>query len=197
MELKKYFTTGHVKYDGFFYSIMFDFLGIEKAIEFYKHSPEEYNALDRIFINIQTAPYLDGENTETYRYEHFIEKIKTCDVAEIKNVGFEFLKNKYIKSGYKINLNNIPQLFKDENKDFLLIDADIPEDIKYNYYEKQLSIANYIKYQEYFKNIPIDYFMHHNNLAKFVRRNYEVGQLQTLIDKHPDLFLYLEKNDGL
>lgn len=158
-------------------------LGLDKIIQLYNHSKEEYEAI------IKLAEINMGNDIED-----FIVQNKEFNVADFKNNLFNFFKDKFIKSHMKYIPADFPQLFIKENSDLFLINANISEEMKKKYFDRNLTIQDVLEYPEIFLNMPIEHFMV-NNIVLLIKKNYRNNEFQELIQKHRDVFSHLSKKD--
>ena len=99
------------KNNSIIHSILYEALGLEKLVEFYNSNREEYEVASQI-LSSDYFSYL-------YAINEIVDKLKTAEMKDIKNVCFDVYKEKLIK--YKhIDIPNIetfePKLFIEKNK---------------------------------------------------------------------------------
>ncbi|MBQ6285104.1 MAG: hypothetical protein IJK67_02200, partial [Bacilli bacterium] len=173
---------------GFKYDYMWAIFPLEKCIQLYNTSLEEYETV--------------GEIIDIFRYssnrffQKFVSEINNIDASQIKNMCFDFVRaNIYSYDGNNRRLEDYPPLFKKENPNLYLEGVNIPDDVKKRYFERCLTIQDYLDYTDIFDNIVIDYFMN-SSLAKTINENFGPGEFQKLVANHRDAFEYLNVNDN-
>ena len=176
------------------YSILYKAIGLEKMVEFYNSYKNEYKAVTTILNH----NYL-GWSIGIYRY--FIKKIKEAkEIDKIKDTCFEILKEIIIKRhDFKFFKPEEfePELFVQENKEFFLIDKNIPNDVKERYYNRCLTIHDVVDYYEELKNIPLDNFISYDDTIDHITTVYNLGEYQKLINKYPLAFKYLSSKNHI
>ncbi len=190
-EIKKKNLKFHMdskEYNG----LLLETLGLDRIVELYKYSPEEYDAINKL-ITMYGGIDFDLENGKyAPSTDEFFEKIKTVEISELKNVCFDFARKKITNSESWIRIEKYPEMFIKENSDIFLVDANIPDEVKERYFNKRLKLQDLIDYPNVFKNIPVDYFMEYGTyIHKFIRDNYGMGKFQELLEKHPDIFAHI------
>lgn len=174
--------------------LMLETLGLDKAIELYNHSKEEFDAVIQTMDMYRDINYVN-QNTPTF--DEFLKKQKNIDVSEIKNACFDFLKEKISKE-YDCHFNsiNFPESFIRENPDIFLVNANIPDEVKKRYFDRKLTLKDLFDYPKAFQNISVDFFMEDRDLStisQFISDNYGVGKFQELVQKHRDIFKYISQ----
>ena len=171
-------------------------LGVERARQLYEQSTRDFNVVSEIiFIAKHKAKEYfieyDGE-------EGLAEKLKTTPPNEIKNVCYEVLRTTLLNGNLSFEaITNLPMTFKDENQEVLLIGDNVPEKLRTDYYNKNLSFEDAIDNIELFNGIPIEKFLSDStaqnieNIIKRLGRKYFYEQ----IAEYKEFFKYLvEKN---
>jgi len=180
--------------------LMLETLGLDKVIQLYNHSQQEYEAVKQIF-NMRYSSYsitygFGNENSNVPTFEEFLEQIKNVDVTEMKNVCFDFAKQQIINSTSWIRQENFPELFIRENPDIFLVDANIPDEVKKRYFRRELKVQDLLDYPEAFQNILVDNFMKYETyISQFVKNNYGMGKFQELVQRHPDVFAHIQQKN--
>ena len=193
-ELKQKNLKKHLNYRSF-NGLMLDTLGLDKAVQLYKHSQQEYEAVEQIF-NMRYI--LDKGVANIPTFEEFLEQIKNVNVENLKNYCFNYVKQNIINSSLMIRLEDYPKSFIDENTDLFLVNANIPDEVKERYFNRSLTIEDLLSYPDAFRNISVDYFMNYNMyIPQFIRNNYGMGKFQELIQKYPDIFEHISKEGKL
>ena len=167
-------------------SLLMKIFDIDKIIELYLHSPEEYDAVNKI-INMHS---LYSESKDLENFEKLLQKLQREDVSKLKSTCFDYARKKFLNSNRWINLDEYPESFIKENSDIFLLDANIPDDVKKRYFWRELTLQDLIDYNDIFDNVPIDYFTD-SNICQFIRDNYGSGEFQKLFQKHKDVFSHI------
>ena len=194
-EIKQKDIRTYMKTDYHEYYIL-ETLGIDKAVQLYKKSPDEYTSLNKL-----TSMYgFASKSSNLPTFEEYIQQLKSADVSELKNICFDYARKRITNSNVHIYINEYPQSFINENSDIFLVNANIPSEVKKRYFNRSLTIQDLLDYPEVFGNIPIDYFMEYggysNYIIEFFRDNYGMGKFQELVQKHPELFAHIsQKNE--
>lgn len=180
-------------------TVMLETLGLDKAIELYNHSEEEFDAVIQTMDMYRNINY-SYSNNNTPTFDEFLKKTKKIDVLEIKNACFDFLKEKISKEyDYYFNSINFPESFIRENPDIFLVNANVPDEVKKRYFDRKLTLKDLFDYPKAFQNISVDFFMEDRDLltiSQFISDNYGVGKFQELVQKHQELFAHIsEKRD--
>lgn len=172
-------------------------LGIDKIVQLYQHSQEEYDAVNKM-MNMYSGLYgFYRENKELPTFEEFLQQVKSADVSELKDICFDYAKKQITNSSTWINRDSYPESFIRENSDIFLVDANIPDEVKQRYFGRNLKLQDLLDYPDVFGKIPVDYFMDYGTyITQFVRDNYGMGKFQELVQKHQDLFAHIsQEND--
>ena len=163
-------------------------IGLDKSVQLYQHSLEEYAAVSELIYN--------GVYSE--EFDEFIQQIKNADISEVKNICFDYFRESMINSVSAIIPSEYPESFVRENSDIFLVDANIPDEVKERYFCRRLKIQDLLDYPDVFNNIPVDNFMmNFTDIARFISDNYGMGKFQKLVQKHPDVFLHVARRSKL
>lgn len=166
-------------------------LGLDKVLELYKHSKEEYFVINDILEMVSYTIYSSKVDEE-----NFIEDIRNAKVSELKSICYSYLRTDILTKKHSIlKPSNYPKLFVEENDDIFLNNANIPDEVRKRYYNRELTIKDLVEYLDVF-NIPIDYFLRNNYFLEKVVNDYGIGTFQKLVKKYPDVFKYLENYDS-
>ncbi len=185
-ELEKKKPDLHLDHNLYF-SFILKTLGLDKVVQLYNHSKEDYDAVSQ-FLEMHNV--LDS-CCSTPHFEEFLEQIKNIDVSEMKNLCFDFLKDKISKETFRFSQINLPESFIRENPDIFLMNANIPEEVKQRCFSRKLKVQDLIDYLDVFSNISVTDFLENDYLSgvsSFINDNYGVGKFQELVRKHPDVF---------
>ena len=194
-EIKQKDLMSHMDYQEY-NGLLIETLGINKVVQLYQHSPEEYASVNKL-INVLTGFDFGGDNSNLPTFEEFLQQIKSVDVSEMKNLCFDYARKRITNSSAWINQNEFPESFISENSDIFLVGTNIPDEVKERYFRRNLKVQDLLDYPDVFNNIPIDYFMEYGTyISQFVRDNYGMGKFQELVQKHPDIFAHIsQKNE--
>ena len=118
---------------------------------------------------------------------------------ELKDISFDNkIREEILFNDEKIEMNKYSKKDIIKNKDLFLINEDIPEDVKKDYFARSLSVEDFIKYQDVFKNIAIDNFLLNEvEIPLTVKENYKPGEYQKIILKYQDFFSELSRRRDL
>ena len=190
-ELEKKKPDLHLDHNLYF-SFILKTLGLDKVVQLYNHSKEDYDAVSQV---LEMLNVLDSYFS-TPRFEEFLEQIKNIDVSEMKNLCFDFLKDKISKEALSFFQINLPESFIRENPDIFLMNANIPEEVKQRCFSRKLKVQDLIDYLDVFSNISVSDFLEDDYLSgvsSFINDNYGVGKFQELVRKHPDVFAHISE----
>ncbi len=109
---------------------------IDRINRLLKKWPEEISFLLRHSLDIKNGTNLF----------FFVEKIENIPDEEVVNEMFSYLRNVIVNEYHNIKLEELPKKFVEENKDILLLDIDIPDDIKEKYYSSDMRFVDILKY---------------------------------------------------
>lgn len=162
-----------------------DLLQLEKVIELYNISQEEFYAVNKIIEEIR---YRDIRE-----FNSFLKQINEIDVNQIKDKCFETVRNiLYNSNNAYINMKELPEMFKKENSDLYLESVNIPDEIREKYFSRRLSLEDFLKYSDAFKNINIDNFMR-DFFASAVFSDFGPGVFQKLCENHRDFLEHINE----
>lgn len=190
-ELEKKKPDLHLDHNLYF-SFILKTLGLDKVVQLYNHSKEDYDAVSQVLEILNVLDSYFG----TPRFEEFLEQIKNIDVSEMKNLCFDFLKNKISKETLGFFQINLPESFIRENPDIFLMNANIPEEVKQRCFSRKLKVQDLIDYLDVFSNISVSDFLENDylsNISSFINDNYGFGKFQELVRKHPDVFAHISE----
>lgn len=145
-----------------------NFLGLERCIELYKNFPNDYY---EVVENLCGS--LEFSNDKSQYYFQLFD----CNLADLKNVSFNYLRESLIKSTYGIDLKQyssrilksnedifLPQLYKSVISKYYKNGKISQEEAKKlfilsdKYYEKKLSIYDVYNYFELFEGVDLTSF---------------------------------------
>ena len=195
-ELEKKKPNLHLDHNLYF-SFILKTLGLDKVVQLYNHSKEDYDAVSQVLemhdvlASCWSTPY----------FEEFLEQIKNIDVSEMKNLCFDFLKDKISIDTFRflqINLP-LPEIFRRENPDIdevILVNSFIPDEVIERYFNKKLKLQDLIDYSYVFRKISVNGFLENDylsDISSFINDNYGFGKFQELVRKHPDVFAHISE----
>ena len=195
-ELEKKKPELHLDHNIYF-SFILKTLGLDKVVQLYNHSKEDYDAVSQVLemhdvlASCWSTPY----------FEEFLEQIKNIDVSEMKNLCFDFLKDKISIDTFRflqINLP-LPEIFRRENPDIdevILVNSFIPDEVIERYFNKKLKLQDLIDYSYVFRKISVNGFFEDiflSDISSFINDNYGFGKFQELVRKHPDVFAHISE----
>ena len=197
-EIKKINLKSHMYYEEY-NGLLLETLGLDRVVELYKYSSEEYDAVNGL-IKMYDGYYGFGFKKGKYAPspEEFLKKIKTVEISELKSVCFDFARKQVTNTESTIEIEKYPEMFIKENPDIFLVDVNIPDEVKERYFKRDLELQDLIDYHDELKNIPVDYFMEDKTaIHRFIRDNYGMGKFQELLEKHLDIFAHIaQRNDA-
>ena len=195
-ELEKKKPELHLNHKIYF-SYIFKTLGLDKVVQLYNHSKEDYDAVSQVLemhdvlASCWSTPY----------FEEFLEQIKNIDVSEMKKLCFDFLKDKISIDTFRflqINLP-LPEIFRRENPDIdevILVNSFIPDEVIERYFNKKLKLQDLIDYSYVFRKISVNGFLEDkflSDISSFINDNYGFGKFQELVRKHPGVFAHISE----
>lgn len=165
--------------------LMLRVFGIDRALQFYNYSKQEYEAVSEILKILVNVIHVSIESD-----------IINTKITSLKDTFFHYAKQQILDSDIPMRPTNFPKLFVRENANIFLTNVSLPYNKKERYYNRKLKVQDLIDYPEVFKNISVDYVMNRNNqICHFIREHYGVGKFQQLVKKYPDVFLHLEQEN--
>lgn len=139
---------------------------IEKIVNLYNYSEEEYRMLVKIISHSEILEYLFGNFYENKPlYQNFIKKLQEADILELKNICYAYIRQCVLETldlDKIIKLDKLPELFVKENQKLLLIDENISEDLRSRYYTRNLTLDDILYHKEQFQSISIIRFVNKN-----------------------------------
>lgn len=173
-------------------------LGIERTRELYEQSARDFNVVSEI---ISIAKHKSKEYLIEYEGEEGLnEKLNKVPTSEIKNVCYEVLRTTLLSGNLsEETITNLPTTFKEENQDILLIGDRIPEKLRKDYYNKNLSFEDVIDNIELFNGIPIEKFLPYYLAEKIETIIKKLGReyFNEQIAQYKEFFKYLVKENQI
>ena len=183
-EIKKKDIKKHIHYSER-NDLLIQILGLDKIIDFYKYSKQDYEVVNSIIRNYS---YVVDRN----ELEELTKAFKDVAVADLKKACFDYQRKRMIeKDNVSFNQEVYPKEFVEANKDLFLVDVNIPEEVKQRFFYKELTTEDLIDYYQELKGIPVDFFMKSGSISGYFLSNYGRGKLQELIEKYPDVFRHI------
>ena len=99
------------------YHVSGNSIPIKRAIELYKHSKEEYEAVNKIVFNYSSNGRINP-NYSIDSFEIFFNKIRKLDVSEVKDYCFRMVRNKFLTDPVEVRMDKYPDLFIKENHNY-------------------------------------------------------------------------------
>lgn len=193
--IRLFFTS--YDYNNRFYQL----LGINKIIDLYLNSPDDFLSIFEMFRKI-----VNGKKSfvatfdiysDTSSITNFLNNLVNSDVSEIKDICFSYIKDNIInRNNVDIVIDELPTIFIKENRDILLLDIDVPEELRKKYYTKSLSTVDIIDNIDIFEKISLDNLFNNTNLKSF---GHKIGfdNLLKIIKLHPDTIKYLVQSEKI
>ena len=178
------------------FQLMLDLLGLEKNIDFYKFSKEDFYIFSKMMPMSMSEFYNDKQGISTVT--EFEQELKNMDVSEFKNACFKRIRQQITNTNMLFLTKKYPKEFINENPDLFLVNVNIPEEVKKRFFDRKLKIQDLLEYKDIFKNIPVDYFMDPAiYIDLFIRNNFGLGKLQELVFTYPDVFGHITQANKL
>ena len=156
------------------------FMGIEKIIDLYKYSNEEYNyVFDTFYKAIDLGSPISFEKALIIR--------KHIDVSNIIDISENYLRAEILNSkDISINPEKFPKTFVEKNKDIFLLDKDVNDELREKYYERKLTIEDILDNIELFEKLPIENFMKNFQDYEFITA-LGTDNFIKILKKYPDV----------
>ena len=103
-----------------------------KLIGVYKRSKEEYETIGKILEIVK--------NEYSPAASEIIDAINTSEIDEIKNKCFSILRKNIMEVPNFEDIQSFPEMFIKENPDLYLEGVNIPNEVKEDYFKRELSI---------------------------------------------------------
>lgn len=168
-------------------------LGLEKTLQLYYVSKEDYQEVYDIINGYYYAykPYYE-ENS------HLTEELKNTPVQGIKTKIYSIIRELIIEiPQIKIELSKLTPGFIESNKDILLLDTEVPTELREKYYAKSLTLDDLLNSLNLFKNVPIASFIdtqeEDNNALKNIVQILGPGVFKILVESYPKQLNYIIK----
>lgn len=176
------------------FQLMLNLLGLEKNIDLYKFSKEDFDIFSKMMPMSMSEFYSDKQGISTAI--EFGQELKNMDVSEIKKACFKRARQQITNTNMLFLTSSYPEEFINENPDLFLVNVNIPDEVKKRFFDKRLKVQDLLEYKEIFKNIPVDYFMDPAiYIDLFIRNNFGLGKLQELVFTYPDVFEHIAQAD--
>ena len=173
----------HFEYIGYDYPL-FDILGFEKSLEFYRYHKDDLKDINDVLFNI----VYDGDE----RIKTIQEKINTCELKDIKDIVYKHARER-VFSDQRPDITKFGKDFREKNPDIyeILNNEKLPYCIRYDYKRRKLQLADVVKYFEYLKDTPLDHFIHFNDSSLFlykILKSCGPNHVNEIIEKHKPFF---------
>ena len=197
-ELKQKNIEQHMNYSTF-NRYLYDLLGFDKYIQLYRHSPQEWEAVNSL-LSYDNSIICGYATWASYGQplEELLKEIQEADVPDIKNKCFDVCRHIILYSRSSLRRTSFPQLFIHENPDLFLVNTDVPEDVKDRFFKRELSFIDVIRCPDVFRSFPIDAFLNYQyRFVSDIVERYGPGKLQELIFQHPDVFAHMDEDNNI
>lgn len=168
-------------------------LGLEKALQLYYVSKEDYEEVYDIINGYYYAhkPYYEDSS-------YLTEELKKTQVQDIKTKVYEIVRELIIeKPEIKIDITKLTPGFIESNKDILLLDTEVPTELREKYYAKSLTLDDLQNNIDSFKNVPLANFIdtreEDNNALKNIVQILGPGVFKILVESYPKQLNYIIK----
>ena len=158
----------------------------------YENSKEDFNTILEIFkLTEYSINY--GVSNESLRSK-FIDKLENLPANKIKKAFYLYLKYSLFERAkyHPIMLKDLPEQFIRENKESLLLDESIPDDVRERLYSAKLSYEDIFKYAKFLRGSNVHELTDVNSyqeLKKFMSND----EILYLIDVYPEFMNYIMK----
>ena len=170
--------------------ILSEFIGLNRVPKLFLHSQEEYQIINDL-LN-----YMNSNNTLGKYASQLQWKLKSCDISNVYGIVVNTFKRLVLYSRSRnINIDELPASFLAVNKDLLLLDASIDDNLRKRYYNHALTIDDIFDNAKLFCNIPvlnfiaIDYIYY--DQLELLSDTLGCSAFETAIQEHHKLFKYL------
>ena len=168
--------------------------GLEKFIELYNHSKDDYNFVIKILFKLLNTKISSFSAYEKVIWPptSFIElKLFRADVKDMKEMCNSYLRDFILKVRIELIIDRFPSDFVEKNKDIFLLDKNVSAYLKDKYYKRNLTLEEVLKNLDLFDKFPIDNFINDSFIVELVIEKFGYGNLTKLMRKYPDFFEYL------
>lgn len=168
-------------------------LGLKKALQLYYVSKEDYEEVYDIINGYYYAykPYYEDSS-------YLTEELKKTQVQDIKTKVYEIVRELIIeKPEIKIDITKLTPGFIESNKDILLLDTEVPTELREKYYAKSLTLDDLLNNIDPFKNVPLANFIdtqeEDNQALKNIVEILGNGVFRVLVESYPKQLNYIIK----
>ena len=168
-------------------------LGLKKALQLYYVSKEDYEEVYDIINGYYYAykPYYEDSS-------YLTEELKKTQVQDIKTKVYEIVRELIIeKPEIKIDITKLTPGFIESNKDILLLDTEVPTELREKYYAKSLTLDDLLNNIDSFKNVPLANFIdtqeEDNQALKNIVEILGNGVFRVLVESYPKQLNYIIK----
>lgn len=157
-----------LKIDGINSSVL-DIIELKKLVDLYKYSKDDYYKAINCFNNYAVFNYYVPNTLVTFH--DFKESLRAMDVSEVKQATYAFIKRQIFESIYdEVDISDLPSTFVEDNKDILLIDVPVSDEVKSRYYTRSLTLDDILENYEAFKDVPLQYFSSEIALSELIEK---------------------------
>lgn len=160
--------------------------GLQKCLELCQYSEDLYYDIKNI-ISSRGISFSVWDSRDLIDLDSYANMVENCTTTqEIKQVTYDFLRKYIIENSSLIRKEDYSKEFVEYNSDLFLVDADIPADVKKNYFSKKLQMDDVVRYWDAFKTIPIEFFVKSPVLSKWGKA-LGYGKLGELLFENRDI----------
>ena len=164
-----------------------DIMGVSKTVELYQNSKDDYDSICGII------DYVGTDITSKWHFEH-------DSITEIKNKIYNYVRNYLLNSDVSIDISKLPMKVVMLNRDILLLNDDIPVELKARYYAKDLTADDIVNNISLFRNISIKNFTSDDKIIKVIDaitgvNSEQIGdsKFKEYVSIYPEIFTYILK----
>ena len=178
----------NLKNDIFKNNILTMYYGLQDSLLSYDLSDIPSSEWEGIKILSDKDHIVDFSSTNANIDLSIFDNLKYVNLSNC-NIKSDDIREKIITGTSKIKIEDHPLKIISQNEDLFLIGTDIPEKIKKNFFDRILSVENFIEYQDDFNKFPIDNFLTPElEISDKIKENYPLGEYQKIILKYQEFF---------
>lgn len=178
----------NLKNDIFKNNILTMYYGLQDSLLSYDLSDIPSSEWEGIKILSDKDHIVDFSSTNANIDLSIFDNLKYVNLSNC-NIKSDDIREKIITGTSKIKIEDYPLKIISQNEDLFLIGTDIPEKIKKNFFDRILSVENFIEYQDDFNKFPIDNFLTPElEISDKIKENYPLGEYQKIILKYQEFF---------
>ena len=132
------------------------FLELQKTLESYDLSGIPFEAWEGLSIHAEELDLSKTRANIDFKIFDFEGSVnfKGCNLRNLSELRNKILTSRYVT----INLDGLPEEFIQANRDILLLDSNISEEVRERYYQKDLTLDDIIENIDVFSKVPIENF---------------------------------------